>query len=168
MARWTKPPVAPNALERTAARAWRNRLTRCRQARHPRYTLNAGAVLLDAMARWIELPVAPNALERTAARAWPSGTRVKRLCALHTSARWKTIPQRVGSNYRSRPTRSGAQRRGPGLAAHGLNDSAHSIPQRAGKQYLSALENNTSARWKTIPQRVGPNYRSRPTRSSNR
>jgi hypothetical protein len=76
------------------------------------------------MARWIELPVAPNALERTAARAWPSGTRVKRLCALHTSARWKTIPQ------------------------------------RAGKQYLSALENNTSARWIELP--IAPNALEQP------
>jgi hypothetical protein len=120
-----------------------HRLTRCRQARVPRYTLNAGAVLLDATARWIDSPVAPSALERTAARAWPSGTRVKRFCALHTPARWKTIPQRVGPNHRSRPARPSAQRRGPGLAAHGLNDSAHSIHQRAGKQYLSALDQIT-------------------------
>jgi hypothetical protein len=139
MARCIESPVAPNALERTAARTVRNRLTRCRQARHPGYTLNAGAVVFDAMARWIESPVAPNALERTAARTWPSGTRVKRFCALHTSARWKQYLSTLG-NHRSRLTRSSARRRGPGLAAHGLNDSAHSIPQRAG--------NNTSARWK--------------------
>jgi hypothetical protein len=47
-----------------------DRLTRCRQARVPRYTLNAGAVLFGATARWTEPPVTPNALERTAARAW--------------------------------------------------------------------------------------------------
>ena len=54
MERWTESPVTPNALERTAARAVRNRLTRCRQARVTGYTLNAGAVVFDAMARCIE------------------------------------------------------------------------------------------------------------------
>jgi hypothetical protein len=68
----------------------RNRLTRCRQARQPGDTLNAGAVLLDATAVWIVPPVTPNALGRTAPRPWPSGTRVKRFCAVHTPARWES------------------------------------------------------------------------------
>jgi hypothetical protein len=91
-ARWTIPPVTPNALETTATRAARNRLTRCRQARVPGYTLNAGAVLFGATAhRSVWSDGARNRLTRCRQARVPRYTLNAGVVLLDVTARW-TIP----------------------------------------------------------------------------